>query len=1635
MPGVKGTFEVENRASAPLREMRTDAASTKDAFRDLGLEMDKVGANTAGLDHYRSELRDLRSDVSETSRSIGDAFDKADASVAKSVAAMKGELDDLQIKMKEVSQQRATPDVDVRGIDESLAKIELLEAKLKELDRERARPRVLRSEIGGGGGGGGGGGSPTSVIFGGASSAASDAGGLGAAVPSLAIKAAAALPVLQSLTGATTALVSSMTGAALGTGAVGLAGGGTIALGIGSILAIAKPAVSEIEAVVKAQTSLNQAVEESTMPGMQQTQQLRQVVQAENQLQQAQYQSRQAQIALTEARRQARNQLVNLGLEAQSAALGEKQAALTLVSSKQQLYEAQTNPRSQPLQIEQGELAVRQAELGIRQSRQQDKEAVEAARIARVQGVAGNPQVQSAVNSKAQSVLAVRNARWSEEEARKSASGGGSSVETARRAYDSALSKAPPGTRQLIDAGRAFISEWKDATKQGSRDFVGLLSGGVAMARRMLPTLAGASNRDTGALAAAGGSFEQWVSSPQDQAFITTGSKMFAENLGAGEQSLTHIFGTVENIITASRPFVKEATDAFDRWTGGWERSTSNVAKTREEIGRMVEDAKTWERMWMSGWHLLHDIMVAGDANAQGNNLLGDFTKTMDRWDSWVKQNPQKVKSFFTSTVEGAKQLAGAVAAIAHSLNEVATEVKPLMSGGLNVLKALSSTGLTSSVGGLGGIYGLYRGGRNALTGATSGRSSAGTVIAGGTSARMVPGAMAAQLLLGGGGRGEIVGNVRTMPNVATRDASGRLIVSSATGRPISADAEVIAAREAAAAGSPFLSIAEREGPGGIRGVLSSARGGLASLGGKAGSVAESGARIAAPYVAANDLLSLAGGTNPFRSSSGVKGALGGAAQGAILGAGLGSVVPVLGTAVGGALGAAGGLVAGVASNAGALHRDIFGKSSSEKAAEGLASVSKQLAALGGNLSSLDPAQLEKLNTEATKLAKDKAISGWTVELTQLEKATGPAARAWKAATENMSGSVSAMRSAAKRNFGEVEAVVDTTAEGIKQELGTKSLQAKDALSANFEAAARAVQSRMAETGEFTRAGIDFVNKEMREALGVYGIKVPKNASSGNIKAALEAARTGDKDVGFSAGGAAQDLTPAARKAAGRASGGRLPGRGSYDTVRMSDGGYGAPGELVVNGHTEARANFGLWRAGMPSLASLVAGENVPHSTPMRAKGGEVGGGLSHYDRLVMTANRVSAENFPYRYGGGHEQPSHLEPFDCSGAVSYATQHAGYNVPTTTAQDMGSWGFPAGTGQATIFYKGGPEAHTFMRIGGRYWGTSGFARPGGGAGWFDQTPSASYLAGFNRVHLPGLGSDTAGLVGGSAGGGITLGVPTLNNAGLAGVLGTAAVGNYARGLAQKGNEALGAMGGQVVGSAKGGKGAGDPLRDSLMPAAGGSRVGASYYGGPTDPSSGTVGYRGDNLNQHPDSYAELNMGHALGSLPYLTPLRVSYGGRSAILKKRDIGAGGAPVDGYPRAMDVWYQAAQALGLESAGLGVVNVERAATGRRTGYAGAFRDGGSFTTRPGKPMAFVAGEGADVEDVHIAPRRGAPRHAPAIAPRVEVNINVGDVTVKDAGELEEVLEKASDRAAQKMIAAFQRIRDRQVAGTRDA
>lgn len=148
------------------------------------------------------------------------------------------------------------------------------------------------------------------------------------------------------------------------------------------------------------------------------------------------------------------------------------------------------------------------------------------------------------------------------------------------------------------------------------------------------------------------------------------------------------------------------------------------------------------------------------------------------------------------------------------------------------------------------------------------------------------------------------------------------------------------------------------------------------------------------------------------------------------------------------------------------------------------------------------------------------------------------------------------------------------------------------------------------------------------------------------------------------------------------------------------------------------------------------------------------------FNRAVRLADNLDKAEIPY--GASSHVPG-LSPtireatsHDCSSAVSWLLQKMGVKIPVLVSGQLATT--PAlknGPGAITVYANDG---HTFLRIGNRYWGTSG-SNPGHGPGWIDSSVmTPSYLSQFTARHVPGFGPKQAKqlgakLVGGSSGGG------------------------------------------------------------------------------------------------------------------------------------------------------------------------------------------------------------------------------------------------------------------------------------------
>lgn len=131
--------------------------------------------------------------------------------------------------------------------------------------------------------------------------------------------------------------------------------------------------------------------------------------------------------------------------------------------------------------------------------------------------------------------------------------------------------------------------------------------------------------------------------------------------------------------------------------------------------------------------------------------------------------------------------------------------------------------------------------------------------------------------------------------------------------------------------------------------------------------------------------------------------------------------------------------------------------------------------------------------------------------------------------------------------------------------------------------------------------------------------------------------------------------------------------------------------------------------------------------------------GPEAFQKMVAEAERIDKLDISYVFGGGHQTPAPTNgPFDCSSAVSRVLQVGGVLDTTMATGSLQSWGAEGPGDLVTVYVRNGGEGggHTIMKLGDRYWGTSG-ENPGGGPGFI--TPTEGYLATLPiRRHPKGL---------------------------------------------------------------------------------------------------------------------------------------------------------------------------------------------------------------------------------------------------------------------------------------------------------
>lgn len=261
--------------------------------------------------------------------------------------------------------------------------------------------------------------------------------------------------------------------------------------------------------------------------------------------------------------------------------------------------------------------------------------------------------------------------------------------------------------KSLKDEFKDLSSTWKDATRPGQRDFIGMLGDSIERAKKMIPELAQVTNRSTGITRDALSRFFDRLDTRTFDRFLDRMTDVYRDIAGPLVDSIANVGQTLAQIAIAAAPFVDDLVKGIRDWTAGWVDATKNTGKMRQNIAGWIDQARSWKNLLGATWDLT--LSVFGSGKEEGQGLVDDMTKKVRTWNTWVLGNKDQMNGFWKDSIEGTKELAKFLGSLRFPLKNLNDAMEPLvfvfekLSTALNSIKLPGTeiSGLTAVVGGL----------------------------------------------------------------------------------------------------------------------------------------------------------------------------------------------------------------------------------------------------------------------------------------------------------------------------------------------------------------------------------------------------------------------------------------------------------------------------------------------------------------------------------------------------------------------------------------------------------------------------------------------------------------------------------------------------------------------------------------------------------------------------------------------------------------------------------------------------------------------------------------------------------------------------------------------------------------------
>jgi len=352
---------------------------------------------------------------------------------------------------------------------------------------------------------------------------------------------------------------------------------------------------------------------------------------------------KEAQENLTKARQDAKRELRDLILSEKEAELAFKRSGLSQKEARAALKERISTGEGSYLEFQSDMLAVPEARLSRRRSRNELTDTRQDLAKALKGGIEGMEGVKNATK-------ALASAQRQLAQAQASASSGMDSQSAAASNLQFFLSQLTPTERKIYKAFIGFRDRFREVMSSVTDILFKSVLGSFGKIEKAIfnpRLLSGFKNLSR----SIGGAFKELIGVVTSKESLNFWDKTLgraASNIKPLTSIAKSLYKIFMNIADAAGPAFKEILSLINGEFKKFEKTTNNKKGVRAFFDTGIKQLKAWGRLIGSVIELFAELFGASSESAL--NTLDDLTKRIDKATAWIRENPKQVQEFFMAT-------------------------------------------------------------------------------------------------------------------------------------------------------------------------------------------------------------------------------------------------------------------------------------------------------------------------------------------------------------------------------------------------------------------------------------------------------------------------------------------------------------------------------------------------------------------------------------------------------------------------------------------------------------------------------------------------------------------------------------------------------------------------------------------------------------------------------------------------------------------------------------------------------------------------------------------------------------------------------------------------------------------------